>query len=135
MKWKNFAGNTQPPKEKIFVSRSNRTDVYKMNHEQLIILREIVWELNTKAPKTLTTILEKMDITNETLNEVLNQLDKETEKNFVNKTSITISDIQKLLNYGELDTPIGKLELRGKEKGTTIVALRPYNLPLKKTKQ
>lgn len=49
-----------------------------MDKEQLIILREIVWQLNKHNPKVLTKILEIMDTKTEVLDEVMEQLDKET---------------------------------------------------------
>ena len=48
-----------------------------MNKEQLLILREIVWQLNKHNPKVLTKILENMDIKTEALDEVMAQIDKE----------------------------------------------------------
>ena len=51
-----------------------------MNKEQLIILRELVWELNRKYPKVLIKLLDSMDLADSALDDVMTQLDKETDR-------------------------------------------------------
>ena len=50
-----------------------------MEKEQLVVLREIVWQLNKKYPKVLTDIVENiMDIHISDLDCIMTQLDAET---------------------------------------------------------
>ena len=50
-----------------------------MDKEQLLILREIIWQLNKKYPRVLTDIVENiLDIPIEKLDEVMTELEYQT---------------------------------------------------------
>lgn len=48
-----------------------------MNKEQLGIIEEILLNLSQRYPKTLVNILEALDITDQTYNDIIQQLQKE----------------------------------------------------------